>query len=91
MAQTTALPVISIDPLPGPFLKNIAITHYQLFTKAPHLFYDSESICLSLSKKGYSPMARHKKIERKKELDRQRKRRKERLKDRIREAKAAAK
>lgn len=33
----------------------------------------------------------HKKIERKKELDRQRKRRAERLKQRIRDAKAAAK
>lgn len=36
------------------------------------------------------PMA-HKKIERKKELDRRRKRRQERLKERIREAKAAKK
>jgi hypothetical protein len=35
-------------------------------------------------------MARHKRIERKKELDRKRKRRKENLKQRIREAKAAA-
>lgn len=34
-------------------------------------------------------MAKHKKHERKKELDRRRKRRKERLKERIREAKAA--
>lgn len=37
---------------------------------------------------GYIPMA-HKKIERKKELDRRRKRRKERLKQRVREAKGA--
>ncbi|EGY26025.1 hypothetical protein DA2_1693 [Desulfovibrio sp. A2] len=37
-----------------------------------------------------SPMA-HKKIERKKELDRRRQRREKRLKQRVREAKAAAK
>lgn len=36
-------------------------------------------------------MAKHKKIERKKELDRRRKRRAERLKMRIRDAKAAKK
>lgn len=35
-------------------------------------------------------MARHKKIERSKEIDRRRKRRDERLKARIKEAKAAA-
>ncbi len=36
-------------------------------------------------------MAKHKKVERMKELDRSRKRREERLKERVREAKAAAK
>lgn len=36
-------------------------------------------------------MARHKKIERKRELDRRRRRRQKRLKQRIREAKAEAK
>jgi hypothetical protein len=36
-------------------------------------------------------MARHKRHERKKELDRRRRRRQERLKDRVREAKAAKK
>lgn len=36
-------------------------------------------------------MAKHKKVERMKEIDRRRKRREERLKERIREAKGAAK
>ena len=45
---------------------------------------------LSVYRQEELPMA-HKKIERKKELDRRRKRRQERMKDRVREAKAAKK
>jgi len=43
-----------------------------------------------ISPQGRNHMSRHKKIERKKELDRRRKRRQERQKQRVKEAKAAA-
>lgn len=54
-----------------------------------HLYKGNPSVYTLISNQGKEKAMAHKKIERKKELQRRRKRREERLKQRIREAKAA--